>query len=290
MHQSSARPLAGSTVLITGATRGIGYATAEALARMGATVIVHGRDRQRVQDVCHWLRQSAPNMTIDCVVAELDSLEGVRRLAADVNARHERLDILINNAGLVTRRREQTVDGIERQFAVNHIAPFLLTHLLLDKLKGSRPARIVTVASGAHRRGQLDFGDLNWERRNYSGIGAYSASKLANILFTRELAQRLDGKGVTANCLHPGVVATNIFTGMGFLGKVFGIASKPFMLPSTEGAETTVFLASSDEVATISGKYFADSRVAEPSVAAGSDRDARRLWEVSAELTGLIDL
>jgi NAD(P)-dependent dehydrogenase (short-subunit alcohol dehydrogenase family) len=286
MEPTSTRPLAGSTALVTGATRGIGYATAEALARMGATVIVHGRDDTRVRGVCARLRQSAPNMSIDGVVADLDSLAGVRRLAAQVGDEHERLDILINNAGLVTRRRQLTVDGIERQLAVNHLAPFLLTGLLLDKLRSSGPARIVNVASQAHRRGQLDFDDLNWERRKYSGIGAYRASKLANILFTRELARRLDGTRVTANCLHPGVVATHIFTGMGLLGRIFGIVSKPFLLPSTKGAGPSVYLASADEVAGTSGRYFNESQAVEPSAAARDDAAARQLWTVSERLAG----
>ncbi len=256
MEQTSARPLAGSTVLITGATRGIGYAAAEALARMGGRVIVHGRDGERVREAGRWLRQSAPGTTIDCVVADLGSLAAVRQLANEINERFDRLDVLVNNAGLVTRTRQETTDGHERQFAVNHLAPFLLTHLLLDKLKASAPARIINVSSMAHHRGALDLDDLNWETRRYSGIGAYGATKLANILFTRELARRLDGRKVTANCLHPGVVGTNIFSGMGLLGRIFGVVSRPFLLSSTQGAATTVHLAASEEVRGTNGEFF----------------------------------
>jgi NAD(P)-dependent dehydrogenase (short-subunit alcohol dehydrogenase family) len=284
----SARPsLDGKTILITGATRGIGYAAAEALAAMGAHVIVHGRDAQRVQTACETIRNSAAGGNVSAAIADLGSLEEVRRLASEIQASCERLDVLVNNAGLVTSKRQETVDGLERQLAVNHLAPFLLTSLLLDKLKASARARIVNVSSNAHHRSAFDIDDLNWERRRYSGIGAYGATKLANILFTRELADRLEGTGVTANCLHPGVVATNIFTGMGVLGTIFGILSKPLLLPARRGAETSVYLAASPDIEDVSGQYFNESSPVEPHPAATDRGIARALWETSERLTGL---
>jgi retinol dehydrogenase-12 len=280
-------PLDGKTILITGATRGIGFAAADALARMGARVIVHGRDQRRVQNACEAIGLSAPRGAVHGVVAELDSLDAVRGLAQQIAADFDRLDVLINNAGLITRRRQETVDAYERQFAVNHLAPFLLTRLLLDKLAASPTARIVTVASMAHHRAEFDLDDLNWVQRRYSGIGAYGATKLANILFTRELSRRLDGRQITANCLHPGVVATNIFSGMGLLGTLFGLAARPFLRSIADGAKTTVYLAADDEVAGISGEFFSDAKRVEPAPAARDEAAALRLWQISEQLTGL---
>jgi len=283
----AATTLAGRTVLITGATRGIGRAAAEALAGLGARVIVHGRDALRVGVVVSAIANRRGRDAVEGIVADLGSLADVRRLAAEIDSRHARLDVLINNAGLATRRREMTIDGFERQLAVNHLAPLLLTHLLLPKLKASGPARIVNVASNAHHRAAFDLDDLNWERRPYSPLGAYGATKLANILFTRELARRLEGSAVTANCLHPGVVATNIFTGLGVLGRLFGVVSRPFLLSSARGAETTVHLATAAEVAGTSGEYFAQCQRAETSPAARDPAMGRRLWERSAQMTGI---
>jgi NAD(P)-dependent dehydrogenase (short-subunit alcohol dehydrogenase family) len=275
------------TILVTGATRGIGLAAAEKLADRGAKIILHGRDPIRLERARRKLAAKGSDVEVDTVVADLASLDDVRRLASEIDDRCDRLDVLLNNAGLVTRTREQTVDGFERQLAVNHLAPFLLTHLLLDKVKASAPARIVTVASMAHHRAAFDIDDLNWERRKYSGIGAYGATKLANILFTRELARRLEGTSVTANCLHPGVVATNIFTGMGFPGAIFGIVTRPFLLSAHDGSATSVFLASSNDVAAVSGGYFSESKQVEPSSAAVNNNAAAKLWELSAQMTGL---
>jgi NAD(P)-dependent dehydrogenase (short-subunit alcohol dehydrogenase family) len=221
------------------------------------------------------------------VVGDLSSLAAVRRLAKDVAAQHPRLDVLVNNAGTGSLRRETTADGFERQFAVNHLAPFLLTNLLLERLKASSAARVVTVSSMAHRSGKLDFDDLNWERRKYSGLQAYSASKLANILFTIELARRLSGSRVTANCLHPGVVATNIFSTMGFGGRLLTVLFRPFMLSPAKGALTSVYLASSPEVANVTGKFFDKCREAATAPAAQDADAARRLWEISERLAGL---
>jgi NAD(P)-dependent dehydrogenase (short-subunit alcohol dehydrogenase family) len=282
-----AAPSRAATILITGATRGIGLATAAALAAGGARLIVHGRDPGRVEAACDRLGRSAPGAAIEGIVADLGSQAEVRRLAAEVAARHDRIDVLINNAGLVTRRRQLTADGLERQLAVNHLAPFLLTHLLLDRLRAGTPARIVNVASMAHHRAAFDLDDLNWERRRYSGIGAYGATKLANILFTRELARRLAGSGITANCLHPGVVATHLFAGMGLRGAVFGILSKPLLRSPAEGAKTSVFVATAAELQQRSGEFFSDCHAVAPSPAASDDATARALWQSSEHLTGL---
>jgi retinol dehydrogenase-12 len=281
------QPLSGKTILITGATRGIGYAAAEALAGMGASVIVHGRNPARVEKACKRIARGVSGSEVSGIVADLASLAQVRRLAREVTDSCPRLDVLLNNAGLVTRKRELTVDGFERQLAVNHLAPFLLTNLLLDKLKSSAPARIVNVSSRAHRRGELDLDDLNWDKRPYTGISAYGATKLANILFTRELARRLQGSGVTANCLHPGVVATSLFSGMGIVGRTFGILSRPLLMPASRGAKTSVYLASSPEVASVSGKYFDEAKPVEPKAPAMDDEAAKALWIASEKLTGL---
>lgn len=281
--------LTGRTCLVTGATRGIGRATAAALARMGAVVILHGRDQDLVHTVCGEVAASTGNSRVSGVVADFASLRDVRRLAREISRLHDRLDLLVNNVGIGAIRRETTIDGFERQFAVNHLAPFLLTKLLLE-LRQLRPAaRIVNVSSMAHRSGTLDFDDLNWERRKYKGLQAYSDSKLANILFTRELARRLEGTGITANCLHPGVVATNIFSGMGWAGRLFGFVARPWLLSAEQGAETSVYLAASPEVARVSGKFFDKCEATEPAPAANDDAAAERLWTVSEELTQLHD-
>ena len=277
--------MSGRICLVTGATRGIGRATAEALAKSGAHVLLHGRDSASVGAVC---REMVRYGQVTGVVGDLSSLAAVRKLAADVAAQYPRLDVLVNNAGTGTRRRLTTVDGYERSFGVNHLAPFLLTNLLLEKLKAGKAARVVTVSSMAHRGAKLDFDDLNWEKRKFKGLGAYGASKLANILFTVELASRLAGSGVTANCLHPGVVATNIFTAFGGrTGKIFTVLFRPFMLSPADGAKTSVYLASSPEVANVTGKFFDKCREVTPTAAAQDVGAAKRLWEISAKLTRL---
>ena len=284
-HDPALSDLTGRVCVVTGATRGIGRATAEALAKLGANVVLHGRDSAAVGAACRGIAQSTGSRNVSGAVADLSSLADVRRLAREIADRHERLHVLVNNAGLITMRRESTADGFERQFAVNHLAPFLLTNLLLERLQKSAPARIVTVSSLAHRRATLDFDDLSWERRKYSGMQAYGASKLANILFTRELARRLDGTGVTANCLHPGVVATNIFNSGGWLGRLGMALARMLLLSPTDGAKTSVYLATSPDVANASGKFFDKCKEVEPAAAATDLAAARRLWEVSEQLT-----
>jgi len=277
--------MSGRICLVTGATRGIGRATAEALAKSGAHVLLHGRDSASVGAVC---REMVRYGQVTGVVGDLSSLAAVRKLATEVAAQYPRLDVLVNNAGTGTRRRQTTADGYELTFAINQLAPFLLTNLLLERLKAGKAARVVTVSSMAHRGATLDFDDLSWEKRKFSGLGAYGASKLANILFTLELASRLAGSGITANCLHPGVVATNIFTAFGGrTGKVFTVLLRPFMLSPADGAKTSVYLASSPEVAKVTGKFFDKCREVPPTAAAQDTAAAKRLWEISAKLTRL---
>jgi NAD(P)-dependent dehydrogenase (short-subunit alcohol dehydrogenase family) len=273
--------------VVTGATRGIGRPTALALAKMGATVVVHGRNSIAVNSVCQQISQATGNQSVSGVVGRFDSLAEVRQVAAAILGRHERIDVLINNAGTSSGKRRDTADGFEWQIGVNHLAPFLLTNLLLDHIKKAAPSRIVTIASAAHRNGMLEFEDLDWRLRRYSSLSAYADSKLANILFTRELARRLEGSGVTANCLHPGLVATNIFASLGLIGKLFGILSRPLLMSPAKGAETSIYLASSPEVASVSGRYFDKCRAVQPSQPATDAAAATRLWDLSAGLVSL---
>ena len=270
--------------VVTGATSGIGKATATALARLGATVVLVGRDRGRTEAAAAEIRSgsaSPPRVEI----ADLASLEQVRGLAERL-AGLERIDVLINNAGLVLRERRITPDGFEHVFELNHLAPFLLTNLLLPKLTASAPARVVTVASDAHSAARLDLSDPNLER-GWDSWRSYANSKLANILFTRELARRLDGTGVTANCAHPGVVRTGFGSEAKPLLKLGITIARPFMLSPERGADTIVYLASSPDVADQTGGYYVKRQRREPSAAARDDAAARKLWEISEQMTGL---
>jgi retinol dehydrogenase-14 len=272
--------------LITGATSGIGKATAMGLANMGASVAMVGRDRDRGEAVMAEIKEGSGNGSVDLMLADVSSQEEIRRLADEFKEAYPRLDVLINNAGVFLSKRITTVDGMETTFAVNHLAYFLLTNLLLDLLKASAPSRIVNVSSGAQSNGTIDFDDLQGEK-GYKGTKAYSQSKLANVLFTYELARRLEGTGVTANCLHPGAVKTNF--GSGSSG-VFGFmvrALRPLMISPEKGAETSIYLASSPEVEGLSGRYFVKKAEARSSDVSYDERIARRLWDVSAELTNL---
>jgi retinol dehydrogenase-12 len=276
----------GKVCLVSGATHGIGLITAEALAKLGATLIVHGRDPALTDRIAGEIRAKTGNQAVSTVIADFSSLDQVRRMAAAVVERHPKLDVLLNNAGTTVSSYRRTADGFEWHFGVNHLAPFLLTNLLLDKVKAAAPARIVNVASGAHRRAQVDFDDLNLEKK-YNTLTGYSVSKLENILFTKELARRLDGTGVTANCLHPGGVATNIFSHGGAFIKYATMLARPLLISAEKGAETQIYLATSPEVAGISGEYFDKCKVAKPSPQAEDMETAKRLWEVSAKLTGI---
>jgi NAD(P)-dependent dehydrogenase (short-subunit alcohol dehydrogenase family) len=279
----------GMTCVITGATAGIGLVAAERLGAMGARLLLVGRDRGKAAAVLRQLRERVPGLEASLFYADLAQLSEVRRLAGELLDAAPRLDVLVNNAGAIFRRRTVTGDGLERTFALNHMAYYLLTRLLAERLVGSAPARVVNVASEAHRGAALDFDDLQGERR-YDGWTAYRRSKLANILFTRELARRLDGTGVTANCLHPGFVATSFGdNNRGVFRLALGLGKRFVAISPERGAETTVYLASSAEIATESGGYFEKCRKTSPSAAAQDDRAARRLWAASAQIAGLSD-
>jgi NAD(P)-dependent dehydrogenase (short-subunit alcohol dehydrogenase family) len=278
--------LAGRRFVVTGATSGIGRETAQALAALGGAVVVHGRDAAVVEAVRRAIVASTHNERVTGIVADFASLADVRRMAADLAFRYPSIDVLVNNAGTLASARRTTADGFEWQFGVNHLAPFLLTSLLLDMLGKSDAGRIVNVASHAHRGATLDFDDLQSERGKYRGFRAYGASKLANVLFTLELSRRLAGTSTTANSLHPGAVATGIFRAGGSIGKVVMLLARPFLLSPTEGAATSVYLATSPEVAGVTGKYFAKCRAVAPAPAATDAAAAARLWEISERLVG----
>jgi retinol dehydrogenase 14 len=277
--------MAGKSVLVTGGTGGIGKATAIGLAALGARVGITGRDPARTEVAAAGIRAAAGSPSVDAFAADLSVQAGVRRLAAQVLDTYPRLDVLVNNAGGFWAHRHVTADGLEHTFALNHLAPFLLTSLLLDGLTASAPARILTVSSGAHASGRIDFGDLQGER-NYSGQRAYSQSKLANVMFTYELARRLDGTGVTATVLHPGVVRTGFGADdqAAFLAVMIGVA-RLFMKTPAQGARTPVYLASSPQVEGITGRYFVNRKPKTSSKASYDTTTAARLWQVSADLT-----
>jgi NAD(P)-dependent dehydrogenase (short-subunit alcohol dehydrogenase family) len=273
----------GKTVLITGANQGIGKAAAEELARQGAKVMMVSRNADKGRAALEDVRAKAKGDAPELIVADLASLAEVRRLAAEYKSGHDRLDVLLNNAGLFVPERHTTVDGIEETFAVNHLAPFLLTKELLDVLKATPSSRIVTVSSDAHKRATLHFDDLGFQK-GYGGFKAYSQSKLANIVFTYELARRLEGSGVTANCLHPGVIASGFGQTYGgafsFLIKMI----KPFLATTEEGARTSVYLAASPEVAGVTGKYFAKCKAVRSNAASYEEASWPKLWDVSEEM------
>jgi NAD(P)-dependent dehydrogenase (short-subunit alcohol dehydrogenase family) len=276
----------GKVCLITGATAGIGLVTACELARRGARVIGVGRSQDRCSQAVRLIREEPCASTVEYLTADLSSQADIRRLAQGVKNSAGRLDVLVNNAGGIYLKRSESVDGFEMTFGVNHLAYFLLTNLLLDLIKASAPARIVSVASAAHQGCTINFDDLHGKKR-YSGWRAYQQSKLANILFTRELARRLEGTGVTANALHPGYVKTQIFRVEGIPGWLLRRAAELFAISPEEGAKTSIYLASSPEVEGVTGKYFAKQKPVSPSAASQDDGAARRLWDVSEELTGL---
>jgi NAD(P)-dependent dehydrogenase (short-subunit alcohol dehydrogenase family) len=284
---SARDPMRGSTALVTGGTGGIGLATAAGLAGLGARVGIVGRSAARGAAAADDVRRRVPSAQVDVFEADLSSQAEVRRLAAEVRETYHRLHVLVNNVGGYWAHRHVTADGLELTFALNHLAPFLLTHRLRGLLVASAPARVVTVSSGAQSMGRVDLDDLQGERA-YHGQRAYNQSKLANVLFTYELARRLEGTGVTATVLHPGVTRTRF--GREDAGRVMQMLYPlvtPFMKSPEQGARTSVYLASSPEVAGVTGAYFANRRPRRSS-RASYDRDlARRLWAASAELTGV---
>ena len=279
--------MAGKSVLVTGGTGGIGKATAIGLAALGARVGITGRDPARTQAAAAGIRAATGNAAVDVFAADMSAQAEVRRLAAQVAGTYPRLDVLVNNVGGFWAHRHVTADGLEYTFALNHLAPFLLTNLLLDRLIASAPARIVTVSSGAQARGRIDFDDLQGER-NYSGQRAYSQSKLANVMFTYELARRLDGTGVTATVLHPGVVRTSFGAEdqAAHLAVLIRMA-RPFMKTAAQGAVTPVYLACSPQVEGVTGRYFANRKPKTAAKTAYDTTAAARLWQVSADLADL---
>jgi retinol dehydrogenase-14 len=279
--------MAGKSVLVTGGTGGIGKATAIGLAALGARVGITGRDPARTQAAAAGIRAATGNVAVDVFAADMSAQAEVRRLAAQVAGTYPRLDVLVNNVGGFWAHRHVTADGFEHTFALNHLAPFLLTNLLLDRLTASAPARIVTVSSGAQARGRIDFDDLQGER-NYSGQRAYSQSKLANVMFTYELARRLEGTGVTATVLHPGVVRTSFGAEdqAAHLAVLIRMA-RPFMKTAAQGAVTPVYLACSPHVEGVTGRYFANRKPKTAAKTAYDTTAAARLWQVSADLTDL---
>ena len=276
----------GTVVLITGGTSGIGRAAAGALASMGAEVVMTGRNRERGERSVEEIRRESGNEKVSLMLADLSVQAEIRRLAEEFRRSHDRLDVLVNNAGLVQSERTETPDGIETQLAVNHLAPFLLTNLLLDLLEESAPSRIVTVSSDGHRWGKIDLDDLQ-SRKRYRAFPVYGMTKLANILFTRELAERLEGTGVTANSMHPGGVNTNFGNNNSGIMAVLFRAFKPFMRTPEQGADTLIYLASSPEVEGMTGKYLADRKIKVASDAAYDETLQKKLWEASEQLTGL---
>jgi NAD(P)-dependent dehydrogenase (short-subunit alcohol dehydrogenase family) len=287
MTSDDTGPMAGKTVLVTGGTGGIGRATAAGLAAQGARVAITGRDAARTKAAAAEIAATTGNSAIDPFAADLSSQAEVRRLAQDILDTYPKLDVLVNNVGGIWATRRPTEDGLEHTFAVNHLAGFLLTNLLLDRLKASAPARIVTVASAVHSGGAIDFEDLQGEQ-GYTPGRAYGQSKLANVLFTYELARRLAGTGVTATVLHPGVVRTRFAAEDPTpLFKIGLPLIRPFLKTPEKGAATSIHLASSPMVEGATGQYFVDRKPANSSKASYDEAIAARLWQVSAELVGL---
>ena len=281
----------GKTCVVTGATGGIGKVTARELARRGARVVIIGRNPEKLRTAVDDIRTATGSDSVESLQADLESQAEVRGVASEIRGRCERLDVLVDNVGAAFGQKQLTVDGIERTFALNHLTPFLLTNLLLDRLEASGPARVVVVSSEAHRgfvprSGRPDLADLADPARYHPGR-AYAHSKLANILFARELARRLEGRPVTVNALHPGFVNSDFFEGFGALGWVIRRVADVFAISAEQGARTSLYLATSPDVAGTSGGYFIKEKPATPSKPAQDAELARELWDLSLRLTGL---
>ena len=276
----------GKICAVTGATSGIGAVTVRQLAAQGAQVVVISRNPQRCQDTVLDIRNQTGNAQVEYLVADLSSQDQIHNLAAEIRNRYPRLDVLVNNAGAFFLSRKESVDGIEMTFALDHLSYFLLTILLEDILKASAPARIVNVASASHRGARIDFNDLQAEH-SYNPMRAYGQAKLANVLFTYELTRRLAGSGVTANALHPGFVASNFAQNNGWLVRAVMKVAHLFAISPEQGAQTSLYLASSPEVEGITGKYFVDCKPVSSSPVSYDQDTAQKLWRVSERLTGL---
>lgn len=277
----------GKVVVITGGTSGIGLVAAEQLAAMGARIVLAARDKRRGEATLARLRQSGPGVEHSVHYADLSLIAEMKRLAAEIAAAEPRIDVLINNAGALFGSRQVTADGLELTFALNHAAYFVVTEGLRDRLVATAPARVINTSSDAHKGNRLDFNDLQ-SANNYRGFTVYGRSKLANILYTRELARRLAGTGVTANCLHPGFVATRFGDESGGMMSVGVKLAKNFAISPEKGAKTIVYLASSPEVGGLTGKYFYKCHETMPTREAQDDDAARRLWEQTEKLTGVV--
>jgi NAD(P)-dependent dehydrogenase (short-subunit alcohol dehydrogenase family) len=283
MRESS---MQGKVCLVTGATGGIGRETAKGLAERGARVVIVGRNADKVTRTISAITSETGNPQVEGLVGDLSVQAEVRRVAREFLASHDRLHVLVNNAGMFYWNRELTPDGIERTFALNHLGYFLLTELLLPALKAGAPSRIINVASDAHRSAHLDFSDLQ-NAKKYSGIRAYSQSKLANVMFTYELARRLEGTGVTANALHPGFVASGFARNNGPIVRFFmDTLLRPMQISVEKGAQTSIYLATSPEVEGVSGKYFDRCKPVPSNDASYNKADQQRLWEISEQLVG----
>lgn len=289
MKEKLKNTMNGKICLVTGATNGIGKAAAQALAQMGATVVVVGRDAQKTARVTEEIKSISANQNVDFLLADLSSQQEVRRLAEEFKSKYSHLHVLLNNAGGTFATCQLSVDGIEMTFALNHLAYFLLTNMLLEMMKASAPARIINVSSDAHSDGRIDFDNLQGEQ-SYSSFGPYGNSKLANILFTTELARRLEGTGVTVNALHPGLTSTGFGrNNPGFLMKIMGVVIPLIARSPEKGAETSIYLASSTAVQGITGKYFVDCKDTQPAPQAADRVVAIRLWDVSTQMVHLVD-
>ena len=295
--RSDLKDMSDMVCVVTGANSGIGKATATELARLGARVVMvcrdQGRGREAQSEIRATVQKAHPSRedTVDLRIADLGVQEEVYHLGETIRADYDRLDVLINNAGVFLDSREETPDGIEATFAINHLAPFLLTHLVLPRLRETAgragEARIVTVSSEAHRGASMNFDDLNGET-SYNPLQAYAQSKLANILFTHELSRRLQNEGVVANAVHPGVVNTNIWRGSGWISRIARLFSWLYKRPE-EGARGVVYLAASPEVEGVTGQYFKETEVVNPSPEAYDEKVEARLWKISREMTGLAE-
>jgi NAD(P)-dependent dehydrogenase (short-subunit alcohol dehydrogenase family) len=286
--ESENQSMAGKTCMVTGATSGIGKATAMGLAKLGAAVAVVGRDENKCKATATWIKNRTKNRSVDFLVADLSDQTQIRELAAEFKQRHGRLHVLVNNAGARFMEYRKTRQGFEMSLALNHLAYFLLTHLLLDVLRAGAPARIINISSGS-QTSEIDFNNLS-EWQSYDGRQAYSQSKLANMLFTLELAERLAGSGITVNAVNPGGVVSNFNKNNGWLywlRHVVAHLKAANLITPAVAAETNVYLATSPEVAGITGKYFYRKKMVPPSTAARDKLVASRLWKVSCELTGL---